>query len=286
MDTGERGAESAGTAIFLHSGVGHSRTFRHQIDPMVARGFRFLAYDRPGCGNSPLAEPGSAPPEDSGLLRLLLSARGVDQPVHLVGAAAGGRTAVEYALAHPDGVASLTLVCSLAGIAEVLYPAGTSTLLPPEFLALPAYLRELGPVYRGENPTGTADWRSLIADRGRAEAAGPAGGRRAVPEHIALPARAEGFRRAGGAKIRLSDLAVLARSGGPEGKGVSVHLIAGGADPYVTPPAYRRLAAGVPGATLRVIAEAGHSPYWECPVQFNEALLEGLSQATPEGARG
>jgi pimeloyl-ACP methyl ester carboxylesterase len=46
----------------------------------------------------------------------------------------------------------------------------------------------------------------------------------------------------------------------------------------------RRLAAGIPAATLRVIAGAGHTPNLEAPEAFNAALLAHLS-ACGAGAR-
>lgn len=268
-----------GTAVFLHSGIGNAETFHHQISLVTSRGIRFLAYDRSGHGCSPSCAEGE--PDGREELRSLLAVCAVDQPVHLVGAAAGGRTAFEFALRYPHLVSTLTLVSSLAGIAEELYPAGTSTLLPPEFLELPAYLRELGPVYRGENPAGVMQWCRLI-EHHSAEAAADQGGGAASRNLSIFP----GGRVRGERKPAVKDLAKLARSGGEGGRGIPIRLITGDADPYVTPAAYRRLAAQVPGAHMKTIAGTGHSPYWERPEQFNEVLLGGFVLPAAEGAIG
>jgi pimeloyl-ACP methyl ester carboxylesterase len=50
-------------------------------------------------------------------------------------------------------------------------------------------------------------------------------------------------------------------------------LVIWGAHDRLLPPAYgRRLAATIPGATYVEIAEAGHSPMWEAPTEFEQTL--------------
>jgi pimeloyl-ACP methyl ester carboxylesterase len=50
----------------------------------------------------------------------------------------------------------------------------------------------------------------------------------------------------------------------------------GDSDLYTPPSLLRMQAQHMPHADVRVIAEAGHSPYWEQPLAFNEALLTFL----------
>lgn len=283
------GGGPGGTAVFLHSGVGNAETFHHQIRPVTSRGIRFLAYDRSGHGCSPSARAGETVSDGSEELRRLLGVCAVDRPVHLVGAAAGGRTALEFALRYPHLVSTLTLVCSLAGISDELYPSGTSTLLPPEFLALPAYLRELGPVYRGEDPAGVMQWCQLIEHRSAAAEAEQGGGAAAAsakPAESRNRAIFPGAQGQGKQTPAVVDWAGLASSGGEGGLGIPIQLIAGDADPYVTPAAYRRLAAQIPGARMNTITETGHSPYWERPADFNDVLLSGFVLTAVEGAIG
>lgn len=283
-DTGATG-EERGTLVFLHSAVGNLGTFKHQLTWFAERGYRALAYDRRGHGSTPSGRHGlkRATPEND--LLLLLEAQGISNPVHLVGAAAGGRLAADFALAHPHRVASLTLVCSMAGVAADIYPEGTSTLLPPEFLALPPYLRELGPVYRGDNPAGTQAWRDLVEQ--------------SVPENIVSdPAKwvAKSIPTAAGdhqprtpqspapAPRGLRGLAWLQEPGGATEHGVPLHLITGDADPYTTPSAYARLAQALPGAAFEVVPGSGHSPYWERPDAFNTMVLHHVSAVVTQGA--
>jgi len=266
LQSGPGTAAAEDTVVLLHSAIGHAGQFRHQLVGLAEAGLRVIAYDRRGFGAT--VEPvhtsagGCAPTPVDDLAELL----GAEVPagrVHLVGAAAGGRVVVDFATTHPQRVATVTLVSSLAGLAETLYPRGLDKLLPPEFLALPPYLRELGPVYRGEDPDGVEEWIRVLAE---------------VDHRRRGPARGVSARTNGG----VSELAALAAGRPPaEATGgghrpVGVLLVTGDADPYVTPEAYSRLASVIPQASLTVITGAGHSPYWERPSCFNEVLLTRL----------
>jgi pimeloyl-ACP methyl ester carboxylesterase len=263
LQSGAEAAPAEDTVVLLHSAIGHAGQFRHQLLGLAEPEMRVIAYDRRGFGAT--TEPGAESVARTGPVAVddlgeLLDAEVASGRVHLVGAAAGGRVATEFAAAHPDRVASLTLVSALAGFADMLYPRGIHRLLPPEFLALPPYLRELGPVYRGEEPEGVEEWIRVLAE---------VDGRRRGPSK-GVAARTT---------VGVADLAAMAAGrfgvGATDGatRPIGISLITGDADPYVTPEAYARLAAAVPGASLTVVAGSGHSPYWERPRYFNEVLL-------------
>src|SRR5205814_1006551 len=83
-------------AVFLHAGTGSSLMWELQIPVFTAVGHRFIAYDRLGHGRSvlePGAQPGTAADDLEGLARHLQLDR-----FHLVGTAAGGIVALDYAL--------------------------------------------------------------------------------------------------------------------------------------------------------------------------------------------
>jgi pimeloyl-ACP methyl ester carboxylesterase len=279
FDTGIPRNEEHGTVVFLHSAVGSLGTFKHQFPSFFANGFRVIAYDRRGHGQTPARSDEAKQTPAQQDLNALLDAKGITGPVHLIGAAAGGRLAADFAMSHPQRVASLTLVCSLAGVAAELYPQGTEALLPPEFLALPAYLRELGPVYRGDNPDGTAQWRALVEGE--------------VPKHLVsdptawvsrTPVKAPTGARATPAPRGLRRFAWLLQPGAASENGIPLHLITGDADPYTTPSAYARLSQALPQSTFEVVTGAGHSPYWEQPKIFNAMVLKQLTVTTTQGA--
>jgi pimeloyl-ACP methyl ester carboxylesterase len=101
--------------ILLHEGVGDSRMW----DPVwseLASASRAIRYDVRGYGRSPAAT------EEFtllGELRAVLDHFGV-AAAHLAGCSMGGGTALELALAEPDRVTSLVLLCP--GIGGYPYP--------------------------------------------------------------------------------------------------------------------------------------------------------------------
>ena len=101
--------------VLLHEGVGDSRMW-DPVWPELTRHFRVIRYDVRGYGRSPLAT------EDYTLLgdlQTVLAFYGVG-PVCLAGCSMGGIAAVDLALAEPDQVSSLVLLCP--GISGFSYP--------------------------------------------------------------------------------------------------------------------------------------------------------------------
>lgn len=110
---GELVYEVAGTGpvvVFLHGAF----MDRHSWDPqwaVFAKRFRVVRYDIRPFGESNRLEKSYSVPDD---LRRLLDHLKVDR-AHLVGHSFGGGTALDFALLHPDRVASLTLVSAGPG---------------------------------------------------------------------------------------------------------------------------------------------------------------------------
>ncbi|MFT4253364.1 MAG: alpha/beta hydrolase [Caulobacter sp.] len=93
------------TLVLLHDGILHKAAFDAAWPALCAR-YRVVRYDRRGYGAS---TPATAPYQTVKDLEGLLAALKIERPV-LVGSSAGGGLAVDYALAHPDGVSRLVLV--------------------------------------------------------------------------------------------------------------------------------------------------------------------------------
>ncbi|MEP1206528.1 MAG: alpha/beta fold hydrolase [Rhizobiaceae bacterium] len=93
--------------VFLH-GVGSGKQgFAHQVDPVVANGWRFLAIDAPGFGDTPLPpQPGFKPHVDAVLGTM--DRLQVDSAV-ICGHSLGGMTAQEVFASAPDRVTGLIL---------------------------------------------------------------------------------------------------------------------------------------------------------------------------------
>jgi len=162
---------------------------------------------------------------------------------HLVATAGGGFVAYDYALSFPEQLRSLVVSNSVGGMQDPDYLELHQRLRPPEFAAMPAEIREVGPAYRAANPEGTRRWIEL-EKMGR------------QPNATAQPFRNQ-MRFAMLESIKLPTL-----------------LITGDADMFAPPPFLKMFTSRIKGAQTLVIPEAGHSSYWEKPEVFNKAVLD------------
>ena len=141
--------DSGGTGeavVFMHPASCDSRVWEKQAPAITAAGLRFIAMDRRGYGRS-AGTPGFAADDLERLRRHLSLSR-----IFLVGTAAGGIHAVDYAISYPDAVAGLVVANSIVGVQDEEYLAMTRRLRPaPAFNAIAAEIRELGPAYRATN---------------------------------------------------------------------------------------------------------------------------------------
>ncbi len=241
-DTGGRGVP----VMFMHAATGSSRVWEHQIPAFTAAGYRFIAYDRRGWGRSVIDSAGAQPGTGADDLQGLLSHLGIDR-FHLVGTAAGGFVALDYALSFPQRLRSLVVANSIGGLQDEDYLELGRRLRPPTFNAMPPEIRELGPSYRAANPEGTRRWMEL--------------------EHVSRPdgpvAPAQTMRN----RLTLALLETIK---------VPTLLITGDADLYAPPPIVRMFTARIRNSQSVIVPEAGHSGYWEQPEIFNRAVLEFL----------
>jgi pimeloyl-ACP methyl ester carboxylesterase len=217
--------------VFLHAGSGSSRMWEHQIPDFTGAGYRFIAYDRRSEGISS---------ED---LEALAAHLGLDR-FHLVGTAAGGIVAVDYALTHSGRLRSLVIANSIVGVQDGEYLEMSRRLRPAEFAALPVEIRELGPSYRAMNFEGARRWKALAK---------------------------EGHPSAQGTKHRITFAAL-------QGIQTPTLLITGDADLYTPPSVLRVLASHFGKCESVVIPECGHSAFWEQPETFNRVVLDFLSK--------
>ncbi len=240
-DTGGTGE----AIVLLHPATGSERIWSYQQPVFAKAGYRVIAYSRRGYGGSdsvPKENPGTA----AGDLQALMDFLKV-RKFHAIGSAAGGGIAVDYALSHPERLASLIVACAVGGVEDRDYAQRIEALRPNGFDAMPAVFRELSPAYRAANPEGAAQWAALE----RAAVTGNRLGQK--PANTVTWARLSGLN-------------------------VPALIIGGDADLYVPPPLIRTYAAHIPGAELVIVPEAGHSVYWERPDVFNRAVLDFLAR--------
>ena len=231
--------------VLLHPASGSLEAWGYQVPALCEAGYRVIAYSRRGyrgSGTGPAGDPGTG----SGDLLALLDHLGIEA-CHLVGAAAGGLVATDFALSHPGRLRSLTLACTIVGVVDADYLALGERLRPPGFTELPLEFQELGPSYRAENPEGVARWLDLAQ------------------------------RAHDGARFRQGTANALTWAA-LEGLHVPTLLVHGDADLWAPPALQRLFLRRLPRAEGVVIAEAGHAAPWEQPAAFNAALIGFLGR--------
>jgi pimeloyl-ACP methyl ester carboxylesterase len=242
--------------IFLHAGSGNSMMWQYQIPAFVEAGYRFIAIDYRGVDTAPTA---AATVDASTRISELVTLLGLEQ-FHLVGTAAGGGTALQYALAYREQLRSITVANSIGNVQDAEYTEMGRRIRPPEFSQLPLELRELGPSYRAANPEGVARWLAL------------AGEDRIAAGIAAAPAAAASSTAAAASSPNAVTWARL------ENLMVPTLFITGAADLYTPPSVLRLFTDHMKQAESHVIVESGHSAYWEDPQQFNSLVLEFIAR--------
>jgi pimeloyl-ACP methyl ester carboxylesterase len=238
-DTGGTGTP----VVFLHPASGSALIWLYQQPVFAEAGYRVIAYSRRNYYESDLAppdNPGIASVDLQNLIEFLKL-----EKFHAVSSAAGGSVATDYAFSHPERLLSLTVSSNNLAAANG-YIAETAARIRPKIWAeLPRWFWELGPSYRAANPEGVEKWIELNhkSELGR--------GARQKLAHVVTPRKLETLR-------------------------VPALLMTGAADLATPPSVMRMIAKHVPDNEFVIVAECGHSPYWEQPEFFNRTVLDFL----------
>ena len=238
-DSGGKGAP----IVLLHSNTGTSAVWEKQIAAFSAAGYRVIAFDRRGWGNSRAnAASGQQPGSIAEDLDALADHLKLEK-FHLVGVAGGGFAALDYAGWRPERLRSLVIGASTGQISDKEIADFISRIEIPEIRKKPAAYREVGPSYRGANPEGTKLWTE-------------------IDEHSRQPgAPSQPLRTPNTfAKIETIPTPTL--------------IIAADAD-LLAPPALMRIwAAHVKNREWAEIPDTGHAIAWEQPEIFNAKVVE------------
>lgn len=242
-DTGGDGTP----VVFLHALTGTADSWVFQLPAFTAAGYRCVTLDRRAWGRSRVTDPNieeGAPTDD---LHALVENLDLG-PVHLIGTAAGGLTALDYALTHPERVRSLVAANTIGGVQDESYVEVQQRARAPEIQALPVELRELGASYRATDPEGVRRWLEI--------------------EHEARPDGTRPF-PAVREPITYARLATMR---------VPTLVLAGDADLLAPPALMRLLAEHIPGSQFAALPDAGHAGFWERPDAWNELVLGFIGQ--------
>jgi pimeloyl-ACP methyl ester carboxylesterase len=244
FDTGGDGIP----VVLLHAGVGSGRVWEHQIPAFAAAGYRLIGYSRRGHAGSILGDHG-APGIGAADLLTLVDHLNLKE-FHLVGTAAGGMVAADFTISHEQRLLSLVLANTIVGVSDADYRAIQTRLWPHGFDALPPDFRELSPSYRHLEPEGCKRWTALVLEA-RAAALPDQAFANDVTWH----------------RLAAWQLPVL--------------LLTGDADLYMPPSVMRLLNGRIPGSESRLVADCGHSAFWEQPDIFNRLVLAFICRHGP-----
>jgi pimeloyl-ACP methyl ester carboxylesterase len=255
--------DSGDPLVFVHGYTGDITDWRHQL-PVFAQSHRILIVDNRGHGQS------EAPPDRSQYtvdhlaadVEALVDEIGFDR-YHLLGHSMGGAVVQEIALRSPERLLSLTLHDTSDGF---------------------------GSTFSNPNLVAWTRFRFKVAEEQGMEALSQLQSPFPPPPH--MPAE-----RLEETKVRLSKMSVDAFIGAWHGLSnwAGTHdrahnisaptlVIYGDLDAEFLIKASKRLAKNIPDAQLAVIPETGHSPQYERPSLFNEALsgfLASISAGAP-----
>ena len=114
----EAGPKDAPAVVLIHGLSGQLQHFTYAMVEDLARDFRVVAVDRPGCGYSERAgDDDAALATQARMIRAALAELGVARPV-LVGHSLGGTVALAMALDAPEGTGALALIAPLTRTQE------------------------------------------------------------------------------------------------------------------------------------------------------------------------
>jgi pimeloyl-ACP methyl ester carboxylesterase len=261
----EEAGAGARALVLVHGFTGSRDDFREHMGPLAVLG-RTVALDNRGHGgttNSGRAEDytteGMA--EDLGAV---LDALGLER-VDLLGHSLGGMIALRFVLARPERVASLILMDSSALAMTKLMPARLRDSLAARVLA--EGVGALGPRMRAAAASGARPpsakraeermgtdlfWSRIQAKLDAMDAVAWDALSRVLAEHVSLLDRLN--------EIRIPTLVLVGTEDAP---------LRDAAD---------ELARGIPGARLRIVPDAAHSPQLENPSAWFEAVRDHLTR--------
>lgn len=242
--------EGVGPPLLWLPGGNDSALLMLHAHRRLARRYRLICYDPRGQGESdaPVEADDYAPAAHVGDLLGVLDTLDLDRVV-IGGHSRGGRTSVEFALAHPERVVAVVAADSpLLGVTESRAPRFRRYQATLAGEGVDAFLATLGTEPR--HPERRAAWRAA------AHRAGPA----------ALIAQYEALGRLSPLTERLRNLPVPAL------------FLAGDRD-FLLEHA-RTAAEAAPNAQFVVIPDAGHAPFGENPTAYFAALEPFLARVT------
>lgn len=252
----ERGAGDT-AVVMLHGVGGGKECWAPQIEAIAAAGYRAVAWDMPGYGESPTI----APYDMAGLVRsleALLDAIAAPRAV-LLGHSMGGMVAQE------------AMIRPLQQVAGLILSATSPAFGKPDGAWQQDFLRQrLDPLDAGRTMANIA--AALVPDMIGADAE-PAGVR--LASEVMARVSPDTYRKALHAIVGFDRRAALPAIGVP------TLAIAGERDRTAPPAVMEKMASRIPNAEYTLLPGCGHLANLERPRVFNDAMLGWLKKRFP-----
>ncbi len=237
--------------VLLHGLGANSASWAMQTNTLIAAGWRCLAIDLPGFGNSPYRKDIVAPGDMASLTARFIQDLRL-APSHIVGVSLGGMVALELGIQAPEAVSSLTLVSTASNLRPVS-PA----------IALYYGLRFVITLALGKDLQARLVARRIFPETEQELL------RRELQSEV-RQADARAYRRT---LLSLVHFDVRGRLSGIKGP---VLVVTGGRDTTIPAAKQYELASRIDPWRHEVFPQAGHALNIEQPDQFNALLLEFL----------
>lgn len=255
------GPDDERPVVVLSHGAGGTHAIWYQQVPALGRNFRVVTWDSRGFGNSSNRNEAPSPEAAAGDLAAVLDSLNIDK-IHLVGQSMGGWHNSAFALANPERLLSLVYADTVGGMwTEPLREAFA------EFQSRGG----LTPDKRDADGTDSNAARADGPPRLEAHRALWSGTAERDPAHAFLYEALGSFHsppmRSLGATIQWGvtheQIAAI---------GVPVLFVAGTHDEIFPAPLLAESSTRIPEARYVEIPASGHSPYFEQPDAWNDAV--------------
>jgi 3-oxoadipate enol-lactonase len=249
---------SGPTILMLHGIGGGSQAFAPQLESFSSQGFRAVAWDMPGYGNSAPIEPYTFKGLANSAAKLIetLDPSGGHAPVILLGHSMGGMVAQELIVRRPGLVRALILSGTTAafGTADGAWQR--------RFMA-----QRTAPLEAGGS---MADVAAALLPGMLGPSALPEGAR--LAQQVMSTVHAATYRAALAALPTFDRQAALAHIRVP------TLLIAGAQDHHASPQLMQAMAKQIAGAEYVELSGVGHLANLEAPELFDAAVLSFLAR--------
>jgi 3-oxoadipate enol-lactonase len=243
------GDDDAPTILLTHGAGGSHAAWFQQVPVFTAAGYRTITWDCRGFGNSTFVSGAHGCDAAVADMLAVLDAAGADR-VHLAGQSMGGWWVTAFALAAPERTRSITLSNTVGALwTEALNDhfknyVGSATL--PDEIRIGEH-SALSPTLVNRDPARAFLYQQLNT--------------------FHTPPMGDVVTALFGARVAHADL---------DATGIPVLVITGTDDVLFPAPLVRDTAERLANSRVVEIADAGHSPYFERPDEYNTAVLEFL----------